>query len=202
MTLDPIPPIDPDTIVSQRRGGGVVARPAGTRMRWSVELRRAFLDHLAATANVKRSAEAVNVTPAMAYKLRQRDANFTADWAAALREAYHALELDVLDKALNGEERVVRSAEGERTIIKQDTGLQLRLLAYHRAAVKDAPPAPPRSEETAKAARKRMARELALIAERLDLSAALFPDESADGAGDGEPRISPDATPSDAAARA
>jgi hypothetical protein len=73
---------------------------------WTPAKRVAFLEHLAATANVAASARAVGMAPRGAHALKARDAVFAADWAGAIEAAYATLEARLLAYALG-------EAEGE-----------------------------------------------------------------------------------------
>lgn len=176
-----------DPVVSARKGGGALVTPVGRRVRWTKAKRKCFLTHLSRTANVSASVRKAGMGRKAVYSLRDRDPNFAADWQAALTEAYDNLELQLLDQALNGRERVIRTAGGERTIVCHDTGMALRLLAQHRAAVRGRPRVVPLAEH-ADAMRERMKKELALIAERLGVEPirpADAPDPSSDPSPDG-----------------
>lgn len=67
---------------------------------WTKAKRREFLEHLAATMNVRGSARAVGVSEQSAYRLRARDEAFRAGWRAAIAEAYERLELEMLRSAI------------------------------------------------------------------------------------------------------
>lgn len=103
---------------------------------WTEEKRTRFLDHLAETCNVTASLRAVGMTRrAGIYRLRRRDAHFSAAWDAALAQGYARLEAEMLDRALNGK-RVLTERDGVvvETIEFSDT-LALNLLAQHRRMV-------------------------------------------------------------------
>jgi hypothetical protein len=73
---------------------------------WTAAKRRAFLDALAATCNVRASVRAVSMSLSGAYQLAYRDAQFRAEWRAAIGLAYHRLEQEMLERALIGEARM------------------------------------------------------------------------------------------------
>jgi hypothetical protein len=83
-----------------------------------------FLQALAETSNVARSAAAVGAAPSRAYKLRREDPAFAALWRAALLEGYDHLEMEVLG--------YLRDTQPAR---KMDVASALRLLAAHRETV-------------------------------------------------------------------
>ena len=60
--------------------------------RWSVRAERAFLDTLAATANVTAAAQAAGVSTMAAYKRRRQWPGFAAAWRAAQDEGWERIE--------------------------------------------------------------------------------------------------------------
>lgn len=93
--------------------GRAAARRPATRG-WTKTRRREFLEHLAATMNVRGSARAVGVSEQSAYRLRARDEDFRAGWRAAIAEAYERLELEMLRRAI-GEAAGDVGADGAET---------------------------------------------------------------------------------------
>lgn len=87
--------------------------------------RARFMEHLAATSNISRSAELAGITPARAYKLRRTDTDFARQWAAALAEGYLHLEMEVVRRLREGD---LKSGEGD----KFDFANAIRVLAAHR----------------------------------------------------------------------
>lgn len=85
-----------------------------------------FLEALAACSNVTAAAEAAGIDPSRAYKVRRKDPGFARQWSEALCEGYENLELEMLQRMRDGEER-----EGPRF----DNAAALRLLALHRESV-------------------------------------------------------------------
>jgi hypothetical protein len=82
---------EPRAVVTNRPGGGV--QEVRTRRKlFGKERRQIFLGHLAATCNVMRSAAAAGVTVQCVYQRRMRDAEFRAEWQAALEQGYARLE--------------------------------------------------------------------------------------------------------------
>ena len=67
--------------------------------------RETFLEHLAATCNVTASAAEAGVSVSTTYANRMRDADFAADWDAALAQGYARLEAALLERANRGAER-------------------------------------------------------------------------------------------------
>lgn len=89
--------------------------------------RTRFIEHLAATSDVNRSAEAAGITSARAYKLRRTDADFARQWAAALAEGYLHLEMEIVRRLREGD---IKVGDGE----KFDFANAIRALAAHRGS--------------------------------------------------------------------
>jgi hypothetical protein len=83
-----------------------------------------FLQALAETSNVKRSATKARISQSRAYKARREDPAFAARWRAALLEGYEHLEMEVLG--------YLRST---RTSRKFDVPSAIRLLTLHRDTI-------------------------------------------------------------------
>ncbi|WP_435418943.1 hypothetical protein WAB17_05140 [Parerythrobacter aurantius] len=99
-------------------------RAAAGEGRISKHWRTYFLQELAATSNVTRSAESAGVSPSRAYKARREHGDFAAAWRAALAEGYEHLEMEVL-----------AYLRGTLTDRKLDVANALRLLTAHRKTV-------------------------------------------------------------------
>jgi hypothetical protein len=172
-------------------GGGAVPRgrrvgnsKTGPQLRkesaraWTVAKRGAFLSELAATCNVRASADAAGMSVSAVYGLRMRDARFRAQWREALREGYAKLELMLIDRAMNGSVKTVTRAGGavDKTH-EYPNGLAFQLLKMHReeAQVADSEHDPDEIEEV----RRRIARKLDALRRRIEA-------EQADEAGEGE----------------
>jgi len=107
----------------RRSARRVASQPAAGRMRNS-GWRARFLAALAETSNVRTAAARSNVPPGTVYRLKRDDPAFAAGWAAALREGYDHLEMELLG--------YLRDPQPER---KMDVVAALRLLAAHRETV-------------------------------------------------------------------
>ena len=83
-----------------------------------------FLQALAETSNVTRSAQTAGISPSRAYKARRDHAEFAAQWRAALFEGYEHLEMEVLAQ--------LRGHDSDR---KLDIANAIRLLAAHRETI-------------------------------------------------------------------
>lgn len=80
-----------------------------------------FLAHLVETSNVTAAAKAAGVVPSRAYRTRQEDPDFAAQWRSALAQGYENLEMELLGH--------LRSPDPERKI---DIANAIRLLSLHR----------------------------------------------------------------------
>ena len=85
-----------------------------------------FLDILAESSNVTKAAEAAEINPSRAYKIRREDPKFAKQWRAALLEGYVHLEMDTLQRLREG-----TTGDGP----KFDIANALRLLVMHRETV-------------------------------------------------------------------
>jgi hypothetical protein len=105
-------------------------------VRWTARMKANFLDHLAATCNVRDAAAAIGVTPGSLYQLRRRDAAFAEAWREAVVLGYDMLETLLLGHVLSGRDgRTI--AGGPHGPIEFDAAL--RLLAQHGATLSGKP---------------------------------------------------------------
>jgi len=92
-----------------------------------------FLDFLAESSNVTKSAERAGVNPSRAYKLRREDPEFARAWLAALWEGYAHLEMEILRRLREGDQQAGDPGEGKQTAVeKYDFANAIRLLNAHR----------------------------------------------------------------------
>ncbi len=96
---------------------------AATDRHW----RTRFLDHLAETSNVTRSAAHAGIEISRVYRLRRAQPDFGQAWQVALSEGYSHLEMEVLRRLREGD---FKTSDGE----KFDFANAIRLLAAHRDA--------------------------------------------------------------------
>jgi hypothetical protein len=99
--------------------------------RWTPACQRAFLEELACTGSVLRSARHVAKSPRSAYDLRfRRDgAAFALGWDAAILVSRYALGDMLMDRAVNGyEETTVKNDDGSVMRGKFDNRLGMSLL--------------------------------------------------------------------------
>ena len=120
--------------------GGIVPRARKPLKReWTKAKEKTFLTTLAETCNVTAAAESAGMSVRGAYERRKKFAAFRAGWAEAISTAYQRLELVMLERALNGTEKVVVRKDGseERMRAYSDTAA-LALLRMHRDSSIDA----------------------------------------------------------------
>lgn len=84
-----------------------------------------FLAHLAETSNVTKSADFAKVQTSTVYRARREDPDFAQKWLAALWEGYVHLEMEVLRRLRDGDQKTSDSD-------KYDFSNAIRLLAAHR----------------------------------------------------------------------
>lgn len=131
----------------QARGGGAMGTYQATVtdghtgftgrkwVRWTKKMRAAFLDHLAATCNVRGAAESIGVDPVSVYLLRRREPAFADAWGEALALGYEMLETQLVGHALAGGDPGGMLANGADTRAGPiSVDLAMRLLVLHRNA--------------------------------------------------------------------
>lgn len=100
----------------------------------AMAVQRAFLAHLAQSANVSASARAAGITASRAYAFRDRSPEFREKWHAALCEGYARLEAKLLAEALATPAGNIRDSTFRQKQMKVRLGMAL--LAAHRATVR------------------------------------------------------------------
>ena len=104
-------------------------------VRWTKTMRETFLDHLAATCNVREAAAVIGVIPGSVYSLRRREPKFAAAWEEALALGYQMLETRVVGHVLAGGTRHDPLGCGvDSNLGPIDFESALRLLVAHRNA--------------------------------------------------------------------
>ena len=103
-------------------------------VRWNAKMRASFLDHLAATCNVKASAAYIGVDPVSVHALRRRDPGFADAWGEALALGYEMLETLLVGQALSGDAGDVLTCGAETRSGPVTVDLAMRLLTLHRNA--------------------------------------------------------------------
>lgn len=123
--------------ITSRPGGKLQVANTG-RVLFGKERQGIFIEHLAATCNVLRSAEAAGVTPQCVYKKRMRDVSFREAWFQALEQGYARLEAIMLERALRSAPIEV---EGDLVLPEEafDKDLALHLLREHKKGLAGLP---------------------------------------------------------------
>ena len=98
---------------------------------FSAKRRSAFLANLAESSNVSKSAEKAGVCVSQAYRARREDPKFARQWFAALSEGYTHLEMEILRRLRDGDQK------GEDSE-KYDFANAIRMLNAHRDNVQKA----------------------------------------------------------------
>jgi porphobilinogen deaminase len=138
---------------------------------WTREKEKAFLTALGETCNVTLAAQEAGVSAQHAYKRRKSHAAFRAGWIEAIGIAYGRLELILLDRALNGTEKIVTRRDGsEERMVEYSNQVALALLKMHRETAMEADEELP-SEEVA-ALRDKISKKLDRLREQEERRAA------------------------------
>ncbi len=103
---------------------------------WTPSRRAQFLDHVAATCNVRAATEAVGLTQASVYALRRRDVAFAEQWRMALLAGYDRLEEMLVSKAIAALEDVPVGDPDKVVTGPISVEQAIRLLDRHQALVK------------------------------------------------------------------
>ena len=102
---------------------------------------------------------------------RKADAAFRNGWAAAVREGYAKLELVLLERAMKGTPKLVRTARGSDRIMREySTALAVALLRRHAETVDCA--SYEHDEDELQEVRDRILEKLQRVKEREDAEAA------------------------------
>lgn len=114
-------------------GGKKAQRRKPSSRNWSKAKESRFLSVLGETCNVSAACAGAGVSVSHAYRRRKADAGFRAGWAEAISIAYHRLELVLLERALNGTEKVIVKVDGrEERMREYPNAIALTLLRLHR----------------------------------------------------------------------
>lgn len=100
---------------------------------WTSAKETTYVEVLAETCNFTRAAEAAGVSTSSAWKRRKTNAAFRAGCREAIAAGYQRLELALLDRALNGSEKIVTRKDGsEERVREYPNAVALTLLRLHR----------------------------------------------------------------------
>lgn len=109
------------------------ARRIRCMTQWSEEVEAHFLDLLAATCNVRLSAEETGVGSSSVYRQRRRRADFAAKWEGALEQGYARIEMGLVRNAI---EALEAEFDPDRPAPRMSIDQAIKVLQAHRAAVK------------------------------------------------------------------
>jgi hypothetical protein len=162
--------------VGQGRSGSKELRIVGgrtprackpSRRDWTKAKEEKFLTSLAETCNVTIAAETAGVSVSGAYSRRRKVAAFRAGWAEAIASAYQRLELVMLDRALNGSEKIVVRKDGsEERMREYPNQIALHLLKMHRESAMEAEAEP--AEADVREIRERLVEKLERLRKRFE----------------------------------
>jgi phage terminase small subunit len=120
-------------------GGATPRLRKARKCDWTKAKEETFLTTLAETCNVTVAAKAAGLSVSSAYARRKKVAAFRAGWAEAIATAYQRLELVMLDRALNGTEKIVVRKDGsEERLREYPNQIALHLLKMHRDSAMEA----------------------------------------------------------------
>ena len=120
-------------------GGKVTQVRKASARDWTKAKAAEFLSVLAETCNVSLACEQAGVSQSQAYRRRKSDAAFRAGWLDAIGTAYERLELVLLERALNGSEKIVIKTDGrEERMREYPNQIALTLLRMHRDTASEA----------------------------------------------------------------
>ncbi|MBK6708205.1 MAG: hypothetical protein IPG54_12280 [Sphingomonadales bacterium] len=154
-------------MVFRKEEGGKKAAANGKRGKtFGPAAQKAFLAHLAQTANVSASARTAGVTTRPVYDLRRKSEGFCTKWLGALAEGYARLEANLLSEALSAPASNLKDSTLKQKQMK--TRIGMALLAAHRATVKGAAPMPaPSRSRDPKEVQQRLEARFAVMRKRL-----------------------------------
>jgi hypothetical protein len=148
-------------------GGSKPQARKASRRDWTKVKEQSFLQALAETCNVTAAAAAAGVSVSAAYERRRKIAAFRAGWAEAIARAYQRLELVMLDRALNGTEKVVVRKDGsEERMRDYPNQVAMTLLKMHRDSAMEAIEEPSQAE--AAEVRERLVAKLERLRKRFE----------------------------------
>lgn len=112
-------------------------RIASNGARWTDEAEALFLDHLAASCNVRLSAEAAGFSKEALYRRRRVDPDFAQAWQTALEQGYVRLEMLLVEGATATASPPADRAERALLPFPEMTVREaIVILQLHRASVK------------------------------------------------------------------
>lgn len=147
------------------RSGGRPRMQAASRRNWTKEKEKSFLEVLAETCNVTRACEAVNIGTPSAYRRRKRNAAFRSAWNEAISSAYQRLELVLIERTLNGTEKIMTRHDGSEDRMREyPNNLGMALLKMHRSSAESVQR--PAASDNGDEARERLMQKLLRLKKR------------------------------------
>lgn len=114
-------------------GSGRPKMRKATARDWTREKEETYVNTLVETCNLTAAAAAAGVSTSSAWRRRKTNARFRASCAEAIAAGYQRLELALLDRALNGSEKIVTRKDGsEERVREYPNAVALTLLRMHR----------------------------------------------------------------------
>lgn len=114
------------------KDGPQVIRSRGHR--WTDEAETIFLDHLAASCNVKLSADASGFSTVAIYNRRRSDPGFAERWQAALEQGYARIEMALVKSATDALEGL--KLDPDTPIPAMTVKDAINILQLHSASVR------------------------------------------------------------------
>ena len=134
---------------------------------WSRAKEEIYVNALAETCNFTRAAEAAGVSTSSAWRRRKTIAAFRASCREAVAAGYQRLELALLDRALNGSEKIVTRKDGtEERVREYPNAVALTLLRLHRETAAEVANEP--EPEDADELRERLVNKLERLRKRFE----------------------------------
>jgi len=148
-------------------GGSKLQARKPRKNEWTEAKEERFFTALAETCNVTLAVEAAGMSLTGAYQRRKKIAAFRAGWAEAIASAYQRLELVMLDRALNGTEKIVVRRDGsEERMREYPNQIALHLLKMHRDSAMEVIEEP--SERDTAEVRERLVEKLERLRKRFE----------------------------------
>jgi len=146
--------------------GGAPRKRRAVPRDWSKIKEQRFVEALTETCNVTHACAAAGVSTTSAYKRRKANAAFRNAWREAIGLAYQKLELVLIERALNGTEKIVTKGEGrEERMREYPNHIALQLLKMHRETAIEATTDVP--DDEADEARQRVLAKLGRLRDRV-----------------------------------
>ena len=122
-----------ELVLQAGRAGRAPCLRKAVKRDWTKAKEAKFIEQLAVTCNVTLAAKLARVGNTTVYSRRRKDAAFRCAWGEALAQAYARLEVETLERTLNGRMRTIIAKDGSETSeMVYDERTALSLLRLHR----------------------------------------------------------------------